>query len=207
MNSRFLSVLIALLTLTSVSSAADDIPQKAEEAPQYKNTLDIGYNPGGLSILTLAVYNKLAEVDAVIPFAYLLIGAEVTDIHSSGTFSINYMRRINEWLSLGGNLNYEHIFLDMKDLWDGQISSYNINALPVMAMAKASWLRRTNVSLYSKFGAGITSVFIQGGITKVKPAVQLTPIGVEFGDKHIFGFVEGGLGLQGTIIAGLRFPF
>ncbi len=207
MNKHIIATLIALLTVSAVSFATDGIPQRTEETSRYRNTLDIGYNPGGLSILKLAVYNKLAELDAFIPFAYLLIGAEVNDLRSSGTFSVNYLRRINEWLWLGGNINYEHIFLDMKDLWDGQISSYNINALPVMAVAKASWLRRANVSLYSKLGAGVTSVFIQGGIIKVKPAVQLTPVGVEFGGDHIFGFVEGGLGLQGTIIAGLRFPF
>ena len=77
------------------------------------------------------------------------------------------MRKINKWLWLGANINYENIFLDTRNLDTGKTSSYTINALPVMAAAKAAWFRR----------------------------------------NHVFRFVEGGLGLQGILIAGMRFPF
>lgn len=207
MSKHFIISLIAVFSVSAISYAADGNCQNPTGNSQYWNSFDVGYNPGGLSVLKLGTYNKLAIVDELVPFAYLVVGAEVVDLRSSGTFSINYMRRINEWLWLGGNINYEHIFLDTRNLEDGKISSYNINGLPVMAAAKAAWFRKSHISLYSKLGVGITPVFIDGGITKVKPAVQLTPIGIEFGGNHVFGFVEGGLGLQGVVIAGMRFPF
>ncbi len=200
--------LIAVLFVSVSSFAADRGAQNSAEAPRYyKNSLDIGYNPGVLSFFRLGVYDKLAKLDAFIPFSDLLIGAEATDLRSGGTFSVNYMRRLNDWLWIGGNVNYEYVTLELRSYETGEISSNGISAIPIMAVGKAAWCRRTHVSLYSKLGIGVTPVFIQGGTVKVKPAVQLTPIGVEFGGNHVFGFVEGGIGLQGVLIAGMRFPF
>ena len=209
MNKRYF--IIALIAMFSVSvpsfAAGEGSENSGKDSMYYKNSLDIGYNPGVLSFFRLGVYDKLAKLDAFIPFSNLLIGAEATDLRSGGTISVNYMRRLNDWLWLGGNVNYEYVTLDLLSYENGEISSYGISAIPIMAVGKAAWCRRKHVSLYSKLGIGVTPVFIQGGTIKVKPAVQLTPIGVEFGGNHVFGFVEGGFGLQGVLIAGMRFPF
>lgn len=114
---------------------------------------------------------------------------------------------MNAWLWLGGSLSFESATLDWQDIETGAIESSKIKAVPIMAVAKATWLRKPHFSLYSKLGIGVMPVSIGGDLNKIKMSVQLSPIGMEFGGNHVFGFVEGGAGLQGVLIAGMRFFF
>lgn len=199
MRKFVITVLIAAFSASSIAFADD--------GPQYWNSMDAGYNPGCFSIVGMKVSDKVSKLLEDFPFIDVILGLEPEKVRSVGTFSISYMRRLNKWLWVGGNFNFEKLSLDIKDTETEEISSIGVNAFPIMLMGKANWFRRPNVSLYSKVGFGVTPIAIEGGINQVKLAIQLSPVGVEFGGNHVFGFVEGGLGLQGELIGGLRFLF
>lgn len=201
-------ILFAICIASFVSFAADGSSKAAKQAPEYRNAIDIGYNLGPLSLMKLGVHSKVDNLIEQFPIYDLLIGAEVSGFRSSGTVSLSYLRSLNNWLWLGVNVDYENVKIDLKDNWTDEISSINVNCIPAMVMAKADWLRRTNVTLYSKLGVGmVTAIVEKGDIKKYKVAPQLTPIGVEFGANHVYGFMEGGIGLQGTLVYGVRFLF
>lgn len=206
---KFLFVVLLVICIPSfVSFAADGSSKTAIQAPEYRNAIDIGYNPGPLSIMKLAVHSKVDNLIEQFPIYGLIIGSEVSGFRSNGTVSLSYLRRLNSWLWLGVNVDYENVKIDLQDYSTDEISSVNVNCIPAMVMARADWLRRANVALYSKLGVGVvTAVIEKGGIKNYKVAPQLTPIGVEFGANHVYGFMEGGIGLQGTLVYGVRFLF
>lgn len=206
---KFLFVVLLVICIPSfVSFAADGSSKTAIQAPEYRNAIDIGYNPGPLSIIKLAVHSKVDNLIEQFPIYGLIIGSEVSGFRSNGTVSISYLRSLNNWLWLGVNVDYENVKIDLQDYSTDEISSVNVNCIPAMVMARADWLRRANVALYSKLGVGVvTAVIEKGGIKNYKVAPQLTPIGVEFGANHVYGFMEGGIGLQGTLVYGVRFLF
>ena len=206
---KFLFVVLLVICIPSfVSFAADGSSKTAIQAPEYRNAIDIGYNPGPLSIMKLAVHSKVDDLIEQFPIYGLIIGSEVSGFRSNGTVSLSYLRSLNNWLWLGVNVDYEIVKIDLQDYSTDEISSVNVNCIPAMVMARADWLRRANVALYSKLGVGVvTAVIEKGGIKNYKVAPQLTPIGVEFGANHVYGFMEGGIGLQGTLVYGVRFLF
>lgn len=206
---KFLFVVLLVICIPSfVSFAADGSSKTAIQAPEYRNAIDIGYNPGPLSIMKLAVHSKVDNLIEQFPIYGLIIGSEVSGFRSNGTVSLSYLRSLNNWLWLGVNVDYENVKIDLQDYSTDEISSVNVNCIPAMVMARADWLRRANVTLYSKLGVGVvTAVIEKGGIKNYKVAPQLTPIGVEFGANHVYGFMEGGIGLQGTLVYGVRFLF
>lgn len=206
---KFLFVVLLVICIPSfVSFAADGSSKTAIQAPEYRNAIDIGYNPGPLSIMKLAVHSKVDNLIEQFPIYGLIIGSEVSGFRSNGTVSLSYLRSLNSWLWLGVNVDYENVKIDLQDYSTDEISSVNVNCIPAMVMARADWLRRANVALYSKLGVGVvTAVIEKGGIKNYKVAPQLTPIGVEFGANHVYGFMEGGIGLQGTLVYGVRFLF
>lgn len=206
---KFLFVVLFVICIPSfVSFAADGSSKTAIQAPEYRNAIDIGYNPGPLSIMKLAVHSKVDDLIEQFPIYGLIIGSEVSGFRSNGTVSLSYLRSLNNWLWLGVNVDYEIVKIDLQDYSTDEISSVNVNCIPAMVMARADWLRRANVALYSKLGVGVvTAVIEKGGIKNYKVAPQLTPIGVEFGANHVYGFMEGGIGLQGTLVYGVRFLF
>lgn len=206
---KFLFVVLLVICIPSfVSFAADGSSKTVIQAPEYRNAIDIGYNPGPLSIMKLAVHSKVDNLIEQFPIYGLIIGSEVSGFRSNGTVSLSYLRSLNSWLWLGVNVDYENVKIDLQDYSTDEISSVNVNCIPAMVMARADWLRRANVALYSKLGVGVvTAVIEKGGIKNYKVAPQLTPIGVEFGANHVYGFMEGGIGLQGTLVYGVRFLF
>lgn len=206
MNLRKLFISLSLLAIPFISFAQKSSSANVQEAG-YRNSIEIAYNPGALSISKLSVTSKLQDLDAAVPYADIYTGYQVEGVHSTGTFSTAYLRKINKWLWLGGCLAFENMKLDLRDIYSGEADCSYLNCLPVMAMGKAAWLRREHVSLYSKLGLGATPIFAEGSVKKVKVAFQISLIGFEFGGNHVFGFVEAGLGLQGVVLAGMRFPF
>ncbi len=92
----------------------------------------------------------------------------------------------------------------------------------IMPTVKIDWLRKKNVGLYSKIGAGMTLIHetqkddeksgMKGEKTdysknSVMFNFQVSAIGVEVGSPKFRGFAELGYGEQGIALIGLRYKF
>lgn len=140
------------------------------------------------------------------------------------TFNASYMHTRNDYVSLGGTVGYSHGDMTNHDDFEKKVDGHCISA---MASVRAYWFRNDGCRLYSGASLGVqmqlrrNEVFLYNPYsskpaipmskieheTKVVPAVQLSPIGLELGSETVKAFAELGLGAQGLAQAGVRVRF
>ena len=134
--------------------------------------------------------------------------------HMLGAVGVEYVHYVNNWLGLGGAVQCDYMTADaMNVASDGTKTpngKFKLGMASAMPVVKFAWLNRAHVGLYSKLGAGTGYTFTNDS-SEVKDnfafAFQLTPVGVDFGGESFRGFVEVGLGMQGTVSGGVRWLF
>lgn len=142
------------------------------------------------------------------------------------TFNASYMHTRNDYVSLGGTVGYSHGDMTNHDDFEKKVDGDCISA---MASVRAYWFRNDGCRLYSSASLGVQMQFRRNEVflcddnpfsskpyvpmleieheTKVVPAVQLSPIGLELGGETVKAFAELGLGAQGLAQAGVRVRF
>ena len=132
-----------------------------------------------------------------------------------GPISLEYICRVNRWLGVGGIAVYTRNKQAMIQRDHHQVGTAYDNYFTVLPTAKFDWLRRHYFGMYSKLGLGVTMRAERHKADGLKSQsdfnsffnFQLTLIGLEGGSSHLRGFVELGMGEQGTALAGLRYKF
>ena len=81
-----------------------------------------------------------------------------------------------------------------------------MTCIALMPGVKLDWLRRTHFGMYSKVCAGAAYLTNPGADGTLFFNFQVSLLGLEFG-SGVRGFVEGGAGEQGFLLAGVRFRF
>lgn len=151
-------------------------------------------------------------------------------IVSVGAVSTEYLRYVHPNVALGGSITYEAYDLSFgvkngtdeegHDTYTKGASQF-YHFVSIMPTFKFPWFTFSHVGMYSKVAGGICLRFVPGSNSsgeggeedsgeKTSPlswALQLTPVGVEFGGDTARGFVETGVGMQGMLILGARFRF
>lgn len=120
---------------------------------------------------------------------------------TSGNICAGYHRKLNDCLGLGAEFVYNSSTYKFKNS-----ANISMKAFSPMVSAKAAWLRREHIALYSRLGAGVLLMSGSGSVTPAF-AFQLSPIGFEFGGRQVRGFVEGGFGMSGFVNGGIKFGF
>ncbi len=127
----------------------------------------------------------------------------------SGTIACEYNRNVNDWFSYGGLGSFEYMTSDTYTTDGEGVKTYgdkfNLAAATVMPTAHFHWFRNPHFGMYSKIGAGVGLAF--SSETSVFPAVQLSPVCIEFGGETLRGIAELGAGMQGIIVVGLKQMF
>ena len=174
-------------------------------------------------------YNGGPENDLNVSYGYFTVGqfatvlggvfgaafslgyATPSKIRSTESIQLEYLHKTNSWLWLGGGVSGEKDILEMSGRDSdgnptGTSSHSDINSLNVFAAAKANWLRREKLAMYSRLSAGLFTVF---GDEKpsLAPSIQLGLVGFEAGSRNCRGFVEIGVGMHGILSGGLRHLF
>lgn len=150
-------------------------------------------------------------------------------MYSVGAISAEYMRYVHPHVAVGGGLTYEIYNLTFSHKVGTDESGNSIyetgkrslnHIVSIMPAVKFPWFSYPHVSMYSKVAGGFMVIHNPGytvedesgsetrdASTQVTWAMQATPIGVDFGGTNFRGFVDLGVGMQGLIIAGLRYNF
>lgn len=130
-------------------------------------------------------------------------------------FSLTYFYSINSWLMVGAEVYYWGGYVRVHErITDEYIATAGVTGLSFAPAVRFQYINRKNWGLYSGISAGI---FVNiDGESKLyydnilenyfRPAVQLTAIGVRFGDR-IYGTAEAGIGNKGIISLGLGTRF
>lgn len=155
--------------------------------------------------------NHLANSFGVILGAVIvapLSNETFSDCASTGLIGLEYMRYINSGrFAFGGLIGYEGIETSFKNKETQAIRKAGENILTVMPAAKVMWFNRAHVGMYSRAGVGASIAFVSGKSASCSLALQISPVGVDFGGKAVRGFVEAGFGTQGIINAGIKTCF
>ena len=193
---RIIATIIGLVLLSTPALHA----QQYNDGPKNDFNISYGYFTAGQFVTVLG---------GVFGAAFSLGYATPSDIYSTGSIQLEYLRRTNSWLWLGGGVSGEvdTLVMDSKDS-DGNVtgsSRSNINTFNAFATAKANWLRREKMAMYTKLSAGILTTFGDGD--GLAPSIQLSLVGIEFGGVNNRGFVELGVGMHGILSGGYRHLF
>ncbi|MBP5795512.1 MAG: hypothetical protein J6W07_01570 [Bacteroidales bacterium] len=194
---KIITVLIGLVMLGAPLVRA----QQFNDGPVNDINISYGYFTAGQFITVFG---------GVLGAAFSLGHAAPTDIRSTGSIQVEYLRKTNYWLWLGGGVSGERDTLVMEGRDSdgnatGNPTKTDINTMNVFATAKANWLRREKLALYSRLSAGVFVGF--GEDPSLAPSVQLGLIGFEAGNLNSRGFLELGIGMHGVISCGFRHLF
>ena len=173
--------------------------------------------------VSYGVLGNTAWLDAIIDITTTIgtIGTCSYDNNSFvGPISMEYFYHVNPLVGVGAIGAYSHSNSDIVSGKEKRGTANN-SFFTVMPAVKLDWFRRDMITLYSKFGLGVSirnekDKYIEGAVKEGEPLEytynkaffnwQASLLGVEFG-KSVRGFLEVGCGEQGIALAGLRFIF
>ncbi|MCQ2178819.1 MAG: hypothetical protein MJY91_01805 [Bacteroidales bacterium] len=131
-----------------------------------------------------------------------------SNCNSTGFIGLEYMRYLNSGrFAFGGLVGYEGIESSFKNKKTEDIRKVGETLITVMPTAKVMWFNRAHVGMYSRAGVGVSVALVPDKAANCSLALQVSPVGVDFGGKAVRGFVEAGFGTQGVISAGIKTCF
>lgn len=207
---KIIAIIAAVLVCASAAAQVSDL-----EARCARPLNEVSFSYGAFSIPYIGyIYGGL--FGAIFSFGQ----AVPSKIASTGAFSFEYMRFVHPHVSVGAGLSVECCMLDFqyKDgtdedgnpvYRDGSKSSSTFVSL--MPAIKFQWFTNPHFGMYTKIMAGC---FYNNVVAKASEnshafnlAMQVTPVGMEFGGYNYKGFLEAGVGMQGMLLAGFRYSF
>ncbi len=138
-------------------------------------------------------------------FSVMLTG-QATSLSTWGGVAVGYNYRVTRTLGVGARLGYSSNVTTGKSTGQEITNAY----WSLMPEVKWNWVNGKVVSLYSRAGAGVVlnaaTSYDNQHDSSLLFAWQVYPLGIEVG-KSVAGFLEGGLGMAGTIVAGVSYRF
>ncbi|MCQ2207768.1 MAG: hypothetical protein MJZ02_06085 [Paludibacteraceae bacterium] len=211
MVKKFISIVFAMVAFFSVNNASAQEPVNNFN----KNEFQIGVYAGA----------RDCDKNAFGDFAKNYVNNK--DDNNLFDFGVNYqyLRNVNNRLGVGAeaNLGFSHANLENQK-GDETGSLRQINA-SLMGVGRFYWIHKDHFGLYSKLALGaeatnkdvvlnedfkkeqnVSDKALEGD-QQVRFAVKGSPIGIDFGGKHIRGFVETNISTSVTVTAGAKFSF
>ena len=171
---------------------------------QTANEIDLSY--GVITLPDMA--NTLAAIFGTV---FTLGLAQPDRLDCLGAVNLGYYHSLNEMFAVGAESSVELIRLTFKQ---GDQPNPNTNFdsyVSLMPSIKGHWLDYQHFGIYSKLSVGCTMQYHPAEDHQSSfyfyPSCQISPFGIELGGTHWRGFMELGFGVQGTLLAGLRWKF
>jgi hypothetical protein len=203
---KSLCALAALMFCSFLSAKEHKLPSRNI---QYENRNELSFSYGALA--TSQYLNGISEMS---DYHVLLSDYSYGDDNYIGPVSLEYFRRMNRWLGLGGITVFTHNKQTIVRNHRMVGTAYD-NYFTLLPSVKCDWLRRQYYGLYSKLGLGVTMRAEKqksDGLATQNTLdaffnFQFTLLGFEGGSSRLRAFVEVGMGEQGTALVGLRYKF
>lgn len=190
------SILAGMLLMCSTGVSAQDYEQP-------KHEISVGYGAIGATDI-ISIFG-----DGIVG----TISGNIDELNTTGEISAQYLYNLNKTWGIGVGATFSETDGKNKEKTYKQKSDYLI----VMPTVRANWFRGNYFGMYSRVAAGVYAAFNSAKTTDGKVpsdssnevgfAFQLSPIGLEIGSRKVCGYIEGGFGYQGMIMAGLRLGF
>lgn len=207
---NFFFSVFAMVTMLFASNASAQ--ENADDFKKNEFQLGVNYGARDYSKKTFGTYAEHNIKDAT------------TDYLTEFGLSFVYLRNLNKHFAFGPELKIDWSYgrLEMNHNHVGDMIQGNIAA---MAVGRYYWLNGEHFGLYSKLGLGLEAkskkIVLKDdfqkrqnvkdedleGETKAGLAVDVTPVGVDFGGKRLRGFVETNIGNAFTLTGGVKYSF
>ena len=154
--------------------------------------------PGGVSLVALqGIFVALVAESGIGINDYF--SPSTTYIHP---ITLEYNHSLNNWIMLGAKLNFTAAYKSVHDESSGkQIGTMGNYLVGGMVNARFEYLHRESVQLYSSAALG-GGIRFMPEFTIFVPMIDWSYFGVAFG-KNVFGFVEIGGGMGGSLRVGI----
>lgn len=134
--------------------------------------------------------------------------------YATGAFTLSYDFRFMKWFDLGLAVSYYGEFNTAYSNIDrSKLGNQAMQFISVMPVVRFTWLNRPLVRMYSSLGLGMLvktgnsfSGLHQYNFRETEWSAQFSPFGIAVG-RALFGYVEVGIGMHGTLIAGIGYRF
>lgn len=184
---------------------ADSSQEFHYEKAARPNFNEVSINYGYVTIPYLAyIFGNILGSAFIAPMAKEKLG----NLNSTGAIGVEYMRYIpNGRASFGASVFYEGLKSTFVDKESGNLTrTVREHAITIMPTAKVMWFNMKHFGMYSRAGVGATAM-MNDGKAQFVVALQLNPVGMDFGGPMCRGFLETGFGTQGFINAGIKACF
>lgn len=199
-------ITFAMMLISIIGMNAQELTQEFEYTGAARpNFNEVNVSYGYFSLPQLAVMmGDILGAAIITP-----IGNEkLSNMSSTGAIGLEYTRYLRSGrASFGAVLSYEGCnttFVDKND--ESKIRKENEHFITVMPTAKVMWFNRKGFGMYSRAGVGVT-MMMSPKSANAMVALQISPIGMDFGGSRVRGFIEGGFGTQGIVNAGIKTCF
>ena len=180
------------------------------QSDEFPNEIGVSYGLG-VSLIGDGIGHGIGAgvVDAI-------TGRKWTNDKQFGSLGVEYFRHLNNpRLAVGGIVTFSQYGEDVEyqGVKEGERKRRYISVMPSV---KYYYVDKKSFGLYSKVGLGgmllnCKSEDIKNGKSdsdsKLFVAYQVSALGLEVGSQNIRAFLEGGVGEQGIVLAGLRCKF
>jgi hypothetical protein len=172
------------------------------KAQVYKNEVSVVYS-------TFTVPQAVYVFGGVFGAMFSLGHFTFDNTIMSGALAFEYTHWVNNWFGYGGSVYGEFMTADAysvdKDGNKTPNGRFNMGFASLTPMAKFMWFNHPRFGMYSKIAAGLCVGFSEE--PSFVPAVQVSPVCMEFGGGSWRGLVEIGIGMQGILAAGVKKSF
>ena len=129
-------------------------------------------------------------------------------VDSGPVYSLGYTYALRSWLRVGAEASIGMLWVDKGQAraWGDQVEATWQRLYTVMPLVHLVALNAPHFKIYGKIAAGgQLSIGDYEGL-KIRPAVEVVPLGLQWGGERIFGLAEFGIGnvYVGRLGIGLR---
>lgn len=219
---------IAMLVLIAVSSASAQYRPK--RMPHKKHHTSSSSSSGSSSEISLGV--GYMTTGNLINFIESMKQAQ--DNFESGNdgfdnkmavfgpaFTVQYLYGLSDHISLGAGLVYQQakgVMSVLNNLNPGMMDPSEVGTptvfagkyITLMPTVKFYWFNREHFAMYTRLAVGGTyRMESTNGVSDNSFMVngQLSPVCIEFGGEHFRGFLESGIGANGSGFGGIKYSF
>lgn len=223
---KIVSACLVCLTIASSLHANEPAAFRPTET-RDRNEIAVSYGAASLPTIIFTIGGIFATV-----FTFGLAAPD--HMASTGTIGVEYFHYFNNHVAVGVDLTSETYMLSFKN-YAGKDADGNAIYKPgsksytsmtsIMPAVKVPWFNTRHVGMYSKAAFGgmlahsdrvsYSTTDENGNVTTTTNpatnqfswATQITPIALEVGGRSLRGYAEIGFGMQGTLLAGLKYSF
>lgn len=188
------------------TQSAEDVAIECPQSVGFKHDVRLMYGAPGLISWLMIDPVIYGDYEVTFPREISNMCIKYGPTYALATLGFSYSQQLRPWFALGCKTTFAAKWQRVYDTFTGN-KLYNNNVYNISAMVdcRFNWLRRERVGMYSSVAVGAMA-HLDRAEGMLVPMFDCAFVGVTFG-RTFYGFVEVGMGVGGSVRAGLGYRF